>query len=66
MMPTPSRERFWTRPRLVATAIVSAVLAVFVAANAHLVAVAFSSQPDCALSPTVDGVATYRAAKPSC
>ncbi len=41
------------------------VLGLFVAANAHLVTVSISSQPDCVQS-TKEGVASYRAAKPSC
>lgn len=45
-----------------------AVIAVFAAANAHLIHVAFQSQPDCALgqeTPGKDGV-VHRAAKPAC
>lgn len=48
--------------------IVFVVLAIVVGANAHLVHVAFQSQPDCALggeTPSADGV-VYRAAKPAC
>lgn len=59
---------FWTRGRLVGAAVVTAVIGVFAIANAHLVAVSFSSQPDCIphlKSPTEDAGA-YRAAKPSC
>lgn len=44
------------------------VLAVFAAANAHLVLVAFRSQPECALrldTPQTGGT-VYRAAKPAC
>ncbi len=60
-----SRVTFWTRPRLVGIAMALIVLAVFVAANAHLIAVSFASQPDCVLSSTPEGAA-FRAAKPSC
>ena len=66
--PAPSAGASWSRQRVAALALAAAVLAVFVAANAHLIAVSFASQPDCvahAKSP-VEGVATYRAAKPSC
>lgn len=48
--------------------IVFAFVAVVAAANAHLVHVAFRSQPDCVLgneTPGKDGV-VYRAAKPAC
>lgn len=59
------QSHFWTRPRAAALIIAFVVIAVFLAANAHLVAVAFSSQPDCVLPSNGEGVA-YRAAKPSC
>jgi len=61
-----SRTRFWTGPRLFALAAAASVLILFVGANVHLVAVAFSSRPDCVLQPLIEGAATYRAAKPSC
>ena len=49
-------------------AVAGAVLAVFVGANAHLVAVSFASQPDCVLRamPITEGAGVFRAAKPSC
>ncbi|WP_334063973.1 hypothetical protein [Limimaricola cinnabarinus] len=53
------------RARLAGLAICLAVIAVFAGANAHLVAVSFASQPDCVLSPTMEGAA-FRAAKPAC
>ncbi|QIE56026.1 hypothetical protein G5B40_11530 [Pikeienuella piscinae] len=58
----------WSRPRLFALAAASAVVAIFIAANAHLVFVAFSSMPECVphLKSPTGGAATYRAAKPSC
>ena len=61
--PEGSRQR-----RVLAWAIVGAVLAVFVGANAHLVAVSFASQPDCVLrtDPITEGAGVFRAAKPSC
>jgi hypothetical protein len=60
----PSR-RNW---RLIAAAITLAIIAVLVAANAHLVYVATASQPDCVTHtkiPDRDG-ATFRAARSSC
>ena len=41
------------------------MLAVFVAANAHLIVVSFASQPDCVAHGAAGGAA-FRAAKPSC
>lgn len=62
-LPTRSGPR-----RVLAWAIVGAILAVFVGANAHLVAVSFASQPDCVLrtDPITEGAGVFRAAKPSC
>jgi hypothetical protein len=59
---------FWSRWRIAALAMSAAVLAIFVGANAHLIAVAFSSQPNCVphLKAPVEGAAQYRAAKSSC
>lgn len=65
MTPNPN-TRFWTGPRLFAFGAVSLVTAVFVGANAHLIAVAFTSKPDCVLQPQTEGTAALRAAKPSC
>lgn len=53
------------RARLAGLALCFAVIAVFAAANAHLIAVSFASQPDCVLSPSQKGAA-FRAAKPAC
>lgn len=61
-----TRTKTWTGPRLFALCAVLSVLVIFFGANAHLIAVSFSSKPDCVLQPTTEGVATYRAAKPSC
>lgn len=58
--------RYWTGPRLFALGAVALVGLVFIGANAHLIAVAFATDPDCALSPETEGAASYRAAKPSC
>ena len=52
------------RPGRFFALILGAVGLVFVAANAHLVYVATSSQPDC-VAPA-SGEAAYRAAKPAC
>ncbi|MBN9244725.1 MAG: hypothetical protein J0I98_18225 [Mesorhizobium sp.] len=53
--------------RLISAAIAAAVLAVFIAANAHFIYVAFSSQPDCVAhaKEATDGGA-LRAAESSC
>ncbi len=53
------------RQRSLAFGIAFLGLVLFIAANAHLVIVSISSQPDCVQS-TKEGVASYRAAKPSC
>ena len=50
------------RGRRIAVALALGIVAVFAAANAHLVYVALASQPDCVAA---DG-SSYRAAKPSC
>ena len=53
---------------LIAWSLAAVVIAVFVAANAHLVIVATASQPDCvahAKLPT-EGAEGFRAAKSSC
>ena len=60
------QPRFWTGPRFFALGATAIVLAIFVGANAHLIAVSFASRPDCALSPSNEGVAALRPAKPSC
>jgi hypothetical protein len=62
------RAGFWTRNRVLALLASLAVLVGFAAANAHLVAVAVMSQPDCVphLRTSMEGAAIYRAAKPSC
>lgn len=65
-MTVARQPSFWTRPRLFAVGVALAVLAIFVAANAHLVYVSFASQSDCVLSSSEEGAAPYRAAKPSC
>jgi hypothetical protein len=59
---------YWTRPRVLALLTSAALAAVLVAANAHLVAVSISSQPDCVphLRAPVEGSAMYRAAMSSC
>lgn len=53
-------------PRVLAISAAALVVAIFVGANAHLIAVSFASEPDCVLQPVQKGAATYRAAKPSC
>lgn len=61
-----SQTRFWTGPRLFALGAVSLVTLIFIGANAHLIAVAFTSKPDCVLQPQTEGTVALRAAKPSC
>jgi hypothetical protein len=61
-----TERSFWTGPRVFALAASGLVLAVFFAANAHLVAVSFASRPDCVLQPHKEGAATFKAAKPAC
>lgn len=67
-MNVPSSPRFWTRGRALGAALAFAILAIFAAANTHLVALSFSSQPECVphLKTPTEGAATFRAAKPSC
>ena len=55
-----------SRPRIFGLGAAGAVIAIFVAANAHLVTVAIGSQPDCALAPSHQKGVALRAAKPSC
>jgi len=59
-----SPKRFWT-PHAIAVAI--AVVALFIVANTHLIAVSFLSQPDCVphLKSSGEG-AGYQAAGSSC
>lgn len=60
-----NQRRRTTRRLLTATALL--LVAVLLAANAHLVYVAFSSQPDCvAHLEDAGGPGTYRAAKSAC
>ncbi|WP_206086462.1 hypothetical protein [Ollibium composti] len=61
---TPVR-RNW---RLIAISIAAAVMAVFVAANAHFIYVAFTSQPDCVPHAKAAGTASgaLRAADSAC
>jgi hypothetical protein len=60
--PAAPSDRLSPRQRLLALALTAVVLAVFVAANAHLIVVSFASRPDC----VAEGGAVLRAAKPSC
>ena len=64
-MTTTGPRSFWT-PRAIAVAL--GVAALFVAANAHLIAVSLRSQPDCVphLKTTAEGAAGFRAASSSC
>lgn len=66
MAPTP--DRFWTRGRLTGATLACVVIGLFAVANIHLIRVSLASQPDCVphLKTATEGVAGYRAAKPSC
>lgn len=64
-------KSFW--PRFVSArsfwiAVSTAMVVFLIAVNAHFVAVAFKSQPECVAHTKVmdDDVTTYRAAKSSC
>ena len=61
-------EKFWSRPRILAVMTAAAVLTVFAGANAHLIIVAFATQPDCVphLKAPEEGAATFHAAKSAC
>ena len=61
--PAAPSARLSPRQRLLALGLAGIVLAIFVAANAHLVVVSLASQPDCVAQA---GGAASRAAKPSC
>ena len=56
----------WSRQRRLAVAGGVLVLAVFFAANAHLVMVAFGSMPACVAPADQDQSAMLRVAKPAC
>ena len=61
--PRPGRINW----RIAAILVVAAGLAVFAGANAHLVHVALTSQPDCVQHLKTEGRdGAYRAARPSC
>lgn len=66
-MAAPRRR---TRIRLIVGACIAAGLAVFVAANVHLVYVSVTSQPDCVAHAKETGSSpagtVYRAARSSC
>lgn len=59
---------FWSRRRVAVTALVLTVLIVFFSANAHLVFVAMTSQPECVphLKSSTEGAGDFIAAKSSC
>src|SRR5262249_53224562 len=60
----PSSPMRW---RLISLSIAAAVIALVIGANAHLVYVAFVSQPDCVPHAGDAGSSgTFRAAEPSC
>jgi hypothetical protein len=57
-----------SRPRLLVSFVVASALALMILANAHLVYVAFVSQPECVrhLKDASGQPGTYRAANSSC
>lgn len=60
-------DRLRPTARLISWLLISAGLVIFVGANAHLVYVAFSSEPDCVAHIKGAGEGTgYRAAKSAC
>lgn len=61
----PPVRRNW---RLISAVIAAAVMAVFIAANAHFIYVAFTSQPDCVPHAKAAGTAgsALRAADSAC
>lgn len=65
---TPAHAKFWTHGRVFALGATFIVLAVFIAANIHLVFVAFTSQPDCVphLKSAMEGTGDHIAANSSC
>ena len=65
---TNDRPPFRSRSRIIALALCAIALSVFVGANAHLIAIAFWSQPDCVphLKSPQEGAAQFRAAMSSC
>ena len=65
---TPMHLAAGWRWRIVGWGLSAVVVAVFVAANAHLIAVAVATQPDCvAAAPSAEGgAAALRAARPAC
>lgn len=62
MTALPERRWSW---RLFAYALAGLCVAVFVAANGHLIYVAVTSQPECVPHQKSDG-SLYQAAKPAC
>lgn len=60
--------RSWSRARWLAILIVALGLLILVGANAHLLYVAMTSQPDCVSHSRTAGAAPgdYRAARSSC
>ncbi|GGG48382.1 hypothetical protein [Chelatococcus composti] len=65
---TNRSRRPWSRGRVAALLIVAVAAAVIIGANAHLVIVALSSQPDCVTHLKTPGGSegAFRAAKSSC
>lgn len=53
------------QPHVLAISAAFLVVAIFAAANIHLVSVSLSSQPSC-VETAKEGAGTYRPAKPSC
>lgn len=68
MAPDSARKRYWTGWRIAGIATAVATVGLFAAANAHLIYVAVTSQPDCVphVKTSKEGAATYRAADSAC
>lgn len=56
----------WSRQQQIAVATAVLVMALFVAANVHLVMVSFASMPACVAPASDDQPAMLRVAKPAC
>ena len=63
---TPMRLAAGWHWRIVGWGLSAVIVAVFVAANAHLIAVAVATQPDCVAVQAAEGGVALRAARPVC
>lgn len=69
-MPDRQQKPYWTRISSKYLAVIAAIafLVLVIIANAHLLKVAFESQPDCVVSAgsSSGDASRYKAAKPAC